>query len=88
MKKKINLVSQTPEGHKLGVFSFFSGAGLLDFAFEDSGFETLAMNELSESFTKAYFYSRERLGRQLPTIGAGLAHTRCTQYGGSLSGSR
>ncbi len=60
---------QEPESLKLGVFSFFSGAGLLDFAFEDSGFETLAMNELSESFTKAYFYSRERLGRPLPKFG-------------------
>ena len=69
MKKRITLPPQTPEEQKLGVFSFFSGAGLLDFAFEDSGFETLAMNELSESFTNAYFYTRERLGRPLPRFG-------------------
>lgn len=58
-----------PEELKLGVVSFFSGAGLLDLAFEDSGFETLMINELSEPFTKAYFYSRERLGRQFPKFG-------------------
>ena len=69
MKKKITLPNQTSEALKLGVFSFFSGAGLLDLAFEDSGFETLAMSELSESFTRAYFYSRKRLGRQLPKFG-------------------
>lgn len=54
---------------KFGVFSFFSGAGLLDFAFEDSGFETLVMNELSEPFAKAYFYSREKIGRPMPRFG-------------------
>jgi len=69
MKTKKYLPPQDSEASKLGVFSFFSGAGLLDLAFEDSGFETLAMNELSESFSKAYFYARERLGRPLPKFG-------------------
>ena len=69
MKTKLTSPAQPHVGSKLGVISFFAGAGLLDFAFEDVGFETLAMNELSGSFTKAYFYSRERLSRPLPVFG-------------------
>lgn len=52
-----------------GVFSFFSGAGLLDLAFEHSGFRILSINEVSESFTKAYVYSHEKLGIESPTFG-------------------
>jgi DNA (cytosine-5)-methyltransferase 1 len=69
MKTEKTLLHPTSTEPKLGVFSFFSGAGLLDLAFENSGFETLAMNELSESFSKAYFYARERLGLPLPKFG-------------------
>jgi DNA (cytosine-5)-methyltransferase 1 len=69
MKENKTSEARACEELQLGVFSFFSGAGLLDLAFEDLGFETLAVNEISEAFTKAYFYSRETLGRQLPKFG-------------------
>ena len=69
MKPKQSLPTKPSPGANLGVFSFFSGSGLLDLAFEDSGFETLAMNELSEAFSNAYVYSREKLGRALPRFG-------------------
>ena len=63
--------TERQDGRKtqFGVFSFFSGAGLLDLGFEDSGYEVLAVNELSESFMKAYVYSREQLKYQPPRFG-------------------
>lgn len=38
MKKKITLPTQTSEALRLGGFSFFTGAGLLELAFKHSSF--------------------------------------------------
>jgi DNA (cytosine-5)-methyltransferase 1 len=54
---------------KVGIFSFFSGAGFLDLGFESSGFEILHMSELSPTFTKAYKHSRLSLGIPSPRYG-------------------
>lgn len=40
---------------KIGIFSFFAGAGFLDLGFERSGFyETLFVNEIHEPFLNIY----------------------------------
>lgn len=52
-----------------GVFSFFSGCGLLDLGFEDSGFDICFVNEIHKEFINAYQYSRERLSYSTPMCG-------------------
>lgn len=48
---------------KIGIFSFFAGAGFLDLGFELSGnFETLFVNELRKPFLEAYKYARSKMG--------------------------
>lgn len=41
------------------IFSFFSGAGLLDLGFENEGYNIVSVNEYSEDFLNAYIYARE-----------------------------
>lgn len=54
---------------KVGVFSFFSGAGFLDLGFEDAGFDICLANEISVPFMEAYKYAREGLGKERPRYG-------------------
>jgi DNA (cytosine-5)-methyltransferase 1 len=54
---------------QVGIFSFFSGAGFLDFGFERSGCEILYASELSSAFAKAYQHSRHLLGMASPRYG-------------------
>ncbi len=54
---------------KYKIFSFFSGAGLLDLGFESEGFSISYVNELNPSFLKAYKYSRKTLNIKEPEFG-------------------
>lgn len=55
---------------KVGIFSFFSGAGFLDLAFDlNDSFEVLFVNEIFEPFMKAYQSSRSALGIGKPLYG-------------------
>lgn len=55
---------------KIGIFSFFAGAGFLDLGFERSGFyETLFVNEIHEPFMDIYKYSRKSMGITAPKYG-------------------
>lgn len=55
---------------KIGIFSFFAGAGFLDLGFEKSGFyETLFVNEIHEPFMEIYKYSRKSMNIQTPIYG-------------------
>lgn len=51
------------------VISFFSGCGLLDLGFEDSGFEIVFANEIQKDFIAAYKYSRLQLDYEPPKFG-------------------
>ncbi|NPD17308.1 DNA cytosine methyltransferase [Xinfangfangia sp. D13-10-4-6] len=53
----------------LGIFSFFSGCGLLDLGFEKAGFHTRFVNEYYEPFLDGYRYSRKKLGVPEPKYG-------------------
>ncbi|MCP5537442.1 MAG: DNA cytosine methyltransferase [Akkermansiaceae bacterium] len=46
---------------ELPIFSFFTGAGFLDFGFEKSGFCTLSANEVHLPFMHAYEHGRDKL---------------------------
>ena len=55
---------------KIGIFSFFAGAGFLDLGFEKSGgFETLFVNEYHQPFMDIYIGARKNLGIESPKYG-------------------
>ena len=54
---------------KLGIFTFFTGAGFLDLGFEMAEFQSLFANELIPDFCRAYKYSRNKLNIPLPKYG-------------------
>ena len=54
---------------KLGIFSFFSGIGLLDLGFHRQGFETLFVNEYHEPFIDAYRHARKRMRHKAAPYG-------------------
>jgi len=54
---------------KIFVYSFFSGAGFLDFGFEKSGVKICFANEIHKPFLDAYKYSRKMLGIVSPEDG-------------------
>jgi DNA (cytosine-5)-methyltransferase 1 len=74
MKKPIVEKKEVKNEHcaKYGVFSFFSGCGLLDLAFEDEDFEILFVNEIYPPFLDAYKFARENLGRTAPIVDESL----------------
>lgn len=56
--------------NKIALFSFFAGAGFLDFGFEKTGyFETLFVNEFHKPFMDIYTGARENLGIKPPKFG-------------------
>ena len=54
---------------KLGIFTFFTGAGFLDLGFEMAGFQSLFANELIPEFCRVYKHSRSKLNLPLPKYG-------------------
>jgi len=61
-------------GKKIGIFSFFSGAGFLDLGFEKTGhYETLFVNEYHKAFAEIYSASRKKMKIHLPEFGIQVA---------------
>ena len=55
---------------KIGVLSFFAGAGFLDLGFETThGFETIFVNEYHKPFMEIYKASRKGLNIKQPAYG-------------------
>ena len=55
---------------KIGIFSFFSGAGFLDLGFEKTkNYKTLFVNEVHKPFMDIYKYSRQSLNIKAPEYG-------------------
>ena len=60
--------------NKIGIFSFFAGAGFLDLGFEKTGrYETLFVNEYHKAFADIYVASRKKLGIAPPLFGHQVA---------------
>lgn len=57
------------EQQSIGIFSFFSGCGLLDLGFEDEGYKTLYVNEFFGPFLDAHKHSRAKMGIDPPVMG-------------------
>jgi len=58
---------------KIGIFSFFAGAGFLDLGFERTDlYETLFVNEIHKPFMEIYRYSRTNMGIPAPKFGYSL----------------
>lgn len=62
------------------IFSFFSGVGILDLAFEKNGYEIVFVNEYESCFMEAYEFSRKNLQIKEPRLGysnkSALAYTK------------
>jgi len=59
---------------KIGIFSFFAGAGFLDLGFEKTNrCETLFVNEYHRSFANIYIGAHKKLGIQPPQFGYQVA---------------
>lgn len=58
------------------IFSFFSGAGFLDYGFESEAYDVVYVNEYHKPFLDAYKYARKRLKIAKPEYG---------YYGGSIT---
>lgn len=59
---------------KIGIFSFFAGAGFLDLGFEKTNhFETLFVNEAHKAFAQIYSESRKSLAIAPPEFGYQVA---------------
>lgn len=59
---------------KIGIFSFFAGAGFLDLGFEKTNrFETLFVNEYYKNFTNIYISARKKLDILPPKYGIQIA---------------
>jgi len=64
------MVNDNRRDKKIGIFSFFAGAGFLDLGFEKThGFESLFVNEYHEPFMEIYKASRQKLGIKPPMFG-------------------
>lgn len=60
--------------NKLGIFSFFTGAGFLDLGFEKTGvFDVLLVNEIHQPFLDIYKHSHSKLGITPPLYGHSLS---------------
>ena len=60
--------------NKIGIFSFFAGAGFLDLGFETTGqYETLFVNEYHKAFADIYVGSRKKLKIETPRFGYQVA---------------
>ena len=53
--------------HKMKIFSFFSGCGILDLGFEKAGYDIEFVNEFFKPFQDAYIYSRKQMGIRFPS---------------------
>lgn len=54
---------------KISIFSFFSGIGLLDLAFEKNGYNIVFVNEYDELFLTSYQYARAQMNQHEPLYG-------------------
>ena len=64
------MISKNSTNPKIGIFSFFAGAGFLDLGFENTdGFETVFVNEYHEPFMDIYKSTRSSLGIPQPIFG-------------------
>ena len=54
---------------KISVFSFFSGIGILDLAFENNGYNIVFVNECDALFLNAYRYARTQMKKKTSLYG-------------------
>lgn len=54
---------------RISIFSFFSGIGILDLAFEKNGYNIVFVNEYDADFMQAYQYARQQMCIKAPIYG-------------------
>lgn len=64
------MTNKSSKKNKIGIFSFFAGAGFLDLGFEKTqGFDVLFVNEFHKPFMDIYKSSRKNLNIKTPIFG-------------------
>lgn len=56
-------------GRNISIFSFFSGIGILDYAFEKNRYNIVLVNEFNSSFLEAYQFARNSVNIKPPLYG-------------------
>ncbi|MBW4687760.1 MAG: DNA cytosine methyltransferase [Komarekiella atlantica HA4396-MV6] len=70
---------------KVGIFSFFSGAGFLDLGFEALDlFKIIFVNEFHPPFMEAYKFSRQKMGLEEPLFGYDTSDIKDISIGNRL----
>lgn len=70
---------------KVGIFSFFSGAGFLDLGFEALDlFKIIFVNEFHPPFMEAYKFSRQKMGLEEPLFGYDTSDIKDISIGNKL----
>lgn len=54
---------------RISIFSFFSGVGILDLAFEKNGYDIVYVNEFDPAFLESYQSARKLMGIAAPKFG-------------------
>ena len=52
--------------NRISIFSFFSGIGILDLAFERNGYNIVFVNEYDSFFLESYQYARTQMNQRDP----------------------
>ena len=60
--------------NRISIFSFFSGIGILDLAFERNGYNIVFVNEYDSFFLESYQYARTQMNQRDPLLGYGSEH--------------
>lgn len=55
--------------NRISIFSFFSGIGILDLAFERNGYNIVFVNEYDSFFLESYQYARTQMNQRDPLYG-------------------
>lgn len=73
---------------KISIFSFFSGIGILDLAFEKNGYNIVFVNEYDNLFIESYRYARMQMNLRAPIYIVGDSrqppHMDTTKYTSTL----
>ena len=64
--------------NRISIFSFFSGIGILDLAFERNGYNIVFVNEYDSFFLESYQYARTQMNQRDPLYGYPVSYTHLT----------
>lgn len=64
-------------GLGMKIFSFFSGAGMLDLGFQEAGFDVVFVNDFKDEFMRSYQYARRKQKYEVAKYGYYVCDINC-----------